>query len=129
MSFWLKIDESLKIKIKCLKELSMSYCCPTQGQFKTCFGIFITLFSWDRIFLKKVWASTIYIEITKNYCLPSQTGLRLAPSMPALTYFSFSFSKSLWLHYFIHSPLAPLYFLHAWLALIFLKEIQSASFL
>ena len=43
LSFWLKIDESLKIKIKCSQKLSMSCCCPTQGQFKTCFGIFITL--------------------------------------------------------------------------------------
>ena len=43
LSFWLKIDESLKIKIKCSQELSTSYCCPTQGHFKTCFRIFITL--------------------------------------------------------------------------------------
>ena len=41
LSFWLKIDQSLKIK--CSQKLSMSCCCPTQGQFKTCFGIFITL--------------------------------------------------------------------------------------
>ena len=45
LSFWLKIDQSLKIK--CSQKLSMSCCCPTQGQFKTCFGIFITLHFFD----------------------------------------------------------------------------------
>ena len=43
--FWLKIDESLKIR--CSQKLSISYCWYTSGQLKTCFGIFITLHFFD----------------------------------------------------------------------------------
>ena len=45
LSFWLKIDESLKIR--CSQKLSISYCWYTSGHLKTCFGIFITLHFFD----------------------------------------------------------------------------------